>query len=310
MNESVGYGKNTFKVILNAIKERILLIIIIVCLFTGAGVFYATNADVNYSASQSVNYMVRNRDSNNIQANINNMRAYIDTMIDFCDEDIIVSRANYIYNEYKKYSAYVDKTIPQEERTFNKLDQFIVNFNNFVNEDANYSLLESQYLSQDKTFASFIENEYIDNAVWNLDAEISREIQADFVRGSITASAYQKTYDKNSSFVFAISYKDDLPSIAKEKLRILVLAIRVEAFDAFGGIITQLKETVSSVNQLGASADFSKKTCVVIFGAVGVAAALVVVYLINVLNNNISSKEEVERITESNVLSCIERVEG
>lgn len=80
------------------LKRNIVLFLTVIILFTAGGYVYARVKKTDYTASVKVSFL----DETNPQASttgVNNMRAYIDTAIDFCDEGVVLDRANWYYKD-------------------------------------------------------------------------------------------------------------------------------------------------------------------------------------------------------------------
>jgi capsular polysaccharide biosynthesis protein len=80
------------------IKRYIVLILAVVILVTGLGIGYSFVRKPNYRAS--VKAVFQAQVGSEVTYNINAMRAYIDTVIDFCDEGVVIDRANYYYKDW------------------------------------------------------------------------------------------------------------------------------------------------------------------------------------------------------------------
>ena len=86
-----------------AIKRNIILILVIMFVFAVGGVGYASILKPNYTASVKVRYIVDDNTGSTVE-DINAMRAYIDTVVDFVDEGVVVDRANYYYTKWSNES--------------------------------------------------------------------------------------------------------------------------------------------------------------------------------------------------------------
>ena len=86
--------------ILYAVKRNIWLMILVVVLSIGVGFGYIFTVEPNYTSTLKVAYKAENDLDSNTQNNINAMNAFIGTIVDFCDEGVVVDRANFYYNGY------------------------------------------------------------------------------------------------------------------------------------------------------------------------------------------------------------------
>lgn len=94
-------GNTLVRDILFVLKRNIILILAVVILFAAGGVGYTFIMEPSYTASYRVIFQAQTSSSASITQNINAMRAYIDTAVDFCDEGVVIDRANYYYENWK-----------------------------------------------------------------------------------------------------------------------------------------------------------------------------------------------------------------
>lgn len=113
------------------------------------------------------------------------------------------------------------------------------------------------------------------------------------------------TDNSEQTFDFGITYLDNTEKTAKEKVKILVLAYGIESAYFF----VDLKTTIEDMGPLPCHVDIEKSTIILISFALGLIVSLLVVYLIQVLDKTVKSKEEVEELTGYPVLACIETQE-
>lgn len=101
-----------------ALKRNIVLFLAVIILFTAGGYVYARVKKPDYTASVKVSFQTyeKNGSSSSSTTDINNMRAYIDTVIDFCDEGVVLDRANWYYKDWldekasgKDFNQYLDE---------------------------------------------------------------------------------------------------------------------------------------------------------------------------------------------------------
>lgn len=246
--------------ILYVLKKRILLIVLVTCLVTLAGFGYTYLKKPTYTATQEVNYIAYNESGNDMQKNINAMRAYVDTVVDFCDEGIVLETANDIYSDFLKSEKSVDEYVDGFDRE-------------------NYESLE-------KSSTRFFE------------------------KSLITASAKGNIADDSSSFVFKLSVKAPTVEMARQKSRILVLAIALEAEEAFGGVQTVIDDTVDRASDIPCASNVSKKRITLIAFVIGFALSLLAVYVTEILDRTVQDKDEFEKITDTNLIAYIEKQEG
>ncbi len=112
------------------------------------------------------------------------------------------------------------------------------------------------------------------------------------------------------SYTFVISLKDYDAQTARQKLRILILAFDLEITDYFPGVTTRIRELVDDENDIPARIDISNTKILIIAFIAGCLLAVVAVYLLYILDNTISEKEEFESITRANLLAYIDDQEA
>ncbi len=252
--------------ILRVLRRNILLMVVIIFVATGCGVGYSYIRHPNYTANMRVSFSVEGNDRNTIGENIQ----YIDTIVDFVDEGVVVDRANAYYikwvDEYKKDN---------------------VEIKDFYNQFKDFEIAGQQnYL--DKTY----------------DRESTLKSDRFIYSSSITTLTKKNQNDTN--WIFQIGYTDAQSQDALEKAYILVLAYEHELEG--GGYFT-LDVSIDNLGFDGTTLDQSKTSIIIIALAIGIVFALVVVYIKHLLDNTIKDKADLERITNVRIVGCIELVE-
>ncbi len=111
-NDNVKMERSIFREIFFHLKENIILILIIVVMFTAGGVVYAKLQKPIYTANEKINYVAKyENDKEDVGKSINIMRAYVDTMKDFCTTGVVLDRAEYYYNMYLTSGIQIDAFI-------------------------------------------------------------------------------------------------------------------------------------------------------------------------------------------------------
>lgn len=94
-------GGNIIKDILFAIRRNIILILLILIIGAGCGLGYAYIKKPNYTAGENVVYLAKEvGGKDGTASSVNIMRAYFNTVVDFCDEGVVTDRANHYYVAY------------------------------------------------------------------------------------------------------------------------------------------------------------------------------------------------------------------
>ncbi len=259
----------SIKNIIMAIKNNLVMIILVVVLCAGCGLGYSFLKKPNYTATESVIYIATNEDAGkeNIATDINIMRGFFDTVVDFCTTGVVVDRANFYYvnfvNEYDK-----DPTLT--------LDEYIARFD--AGEDP-YSTS-----STDTTGQEYVLKENI-----------------------ITKVSTSK--DSADQFSFTISYVDQNRADAINKVKLIVLAfnreIQSDGLQGQGKYFSGIENKVMSLGLRSVSSSVSKIKYTVIGGIIGVLLAAAALYITSVLDNTVRSKKTVEHLTGVNVLAVL-----
>lgn len=98
--------RNLFQQVFKIIKRNILLLLITVLVVTSIGWVYASLRTPNYIAEAQVLYSMG--DGQDVTNDVNTTHAYKETVMDFCDNGVVIDRANFYYKSYVKDSAYVN----------------------------------------------------------------------------------------------------------------------------------------------------------------------------------------------------------
>lgn len=264
--------------VFNVLRKNVLLIISIVLICVVLGGVYSNVRKPYYIATEHVNYRAQLNStvssSGDTVTNINIMDSLIDTVKDFCKQDVVLLRANYYYKEYANWKF--ENNIGKDAVS---VRQALKDYVAKVEQSDNYSLL--------------------------VDTNISYIIPSNI---SITS-----TSNEQLEFYFSLSYKDDDPLVAEEKVRILSLAYAREIQSStvdnsssyFGGIDIILTD----LGCYGCVVDMSTTKILVIFTLAGVVLSLLCVYLKVLFDNTVKDKETVEKLTGANFLAYIHEQE-
>ena len=107
---------------LYVLRRNLILMLAVVLIVTAVGIVFANVRKPNYTASVRMSFRAELVDKSTSQVvhNINAMRAYIDTVVDFADEGVVVDRANYYYTRYLDEKAKGTKL----SEFISKIDEF------------------------------------------------------------------------------------------------------------------------------------------------------------------------------------------
>ncbi|MBQ7236740.1 MAG: hypothetical protein IJX03_06285 [Clostridia bacterium] len=260
-------GGSTIKSMLFAVKRHLILVLAVILFCTACGLGYSFIKKPNYTATEEVIYTASDENGayDGQAASINIMRGFFNTVVDFCDEGVVVDRANFIYNQYRNLS------FQEPDATFEELMD---------------TISKSQY------------NPAVQSNLGNA-----------IVKANVSVSAIVET-DETDNYAFSISYTDPDKELAALKAKIYVEAfkaeLQTEAGVSGGKYFEGVKIDIISLGASGVKSDVSKVKITIIGFLLGVVVAAIAVYVINLLDNTVKTKEEVEYITGTSVLSYIE----
>ncbi len=255
-----------------ALKRNIVLFLAVIFVITAGGVVIGFARKPAYTAKECAFFRVKGSVADS-QLDTALTSAYLDTIVDFCDEGCVVDRANYYYYCYVNGigGPYVD------------VDAFIEKINNLSGTE------DKLYYQADKR---------LENASY-INAQ------------SISVSASSAT-SQTISYRIIVKYQDKSQTAAKDKVKILRLAIEKEANLKDGEAIKYFGVNVSVADwgYLGSDADWSKTKIILISFVLSVIAAALAVYIVSVMDRTIRDKDELERIAGVPLLAYIEEREA
>ena len=282
MSEKQFVEENTssfFRDFLFIIKRYFFLILAVVILATAGGAGYAYTRKPEYIASSKVAFQARtSNDASITTSDINVMLGYIDTVVDFCDEGVVIDRANYYYVQWRN---------GKESGKYETLGEFF---------DANDN--SELYNSKDPDHTNL-------PIVYFKKSNISTVTTGKDKSTQLIFSIRYKDEDRSAAQekVRILSY-----ALSKE------LGSRVSptnpnkllTSEYFSDIYVQIKD----LGYEGVTAGVSKKKLVVLFAFVGVIAGVALAYVFNKLDNTVKSNEELESLTGTKVLASVDNNGG
>ena len=126
------------------------------------------------------------------------------------------------------------------------------------------------------------------------------------------------TTDNSTDFYFIVKYTDPDPDDAADKVRLIVQALNYEINEKVveNGVevdkyFPNTKVEIHDLDHEGEpTPDVSKTKIIVIATVAGVVLALLVIYLISVLDNTVKTKEDLENITGVKILANVSKIGG
>ena len=251
---------------------------IVLTTFLGAG--YAFIKKPNYTASIRVSFSI----DGNSSATINEIRQYVDTVIDFADEGVVIDRANAYYIEW--------------------LDNYKEDLNGDVKEF--YKTFESV-----KIQGLDIYNDIYKNYKRPTAGDNGTLKDETFLQTGAVGTRSEKNKENATNWVFCIDYTDANKQEAMDKAYVLVLAYKHELYSDANTeqYFTNLNVAIDNLGLDGVGQDFSKTKTIIIAILIGVLLSLVIVYVKNLLDKTVRDKKELETLTGCQVLACIGQIE-
>ncbi len=272
---------NLIRDILFVIRRNIILALAVIILVSGIGVGYSYLRKPNYVASNRVSFSI----GGGTTASINEIRQYVDTVVDFCDEGVVLDRANAYYVEWVDYYKDQLKDVKEFYNVFEQAGQTIENPDG--SKTIQYNDLFLNYTRPTANGSTSLKDETFLTA-GNISTETAKN-------------------DDATNWVFNVKYTDRTEQDALEKIIILVLAYKHELYsDAqIKPYFTNLNVKISNLGLDGISKDVSKTKIIIIAVILGVVLSLLVVYLKNLFDNTVKEREDLERLTGVAVLGFI-----
>ena len=258
------------------------LIIVVTLVAALVGVVYSNLVKPTYTATCKTVYKAEFTEQSSY-SNVTLTKSYISTFVDFCDEGCVMERANYYYKEFKKSG----KTDVDQYAAFIKQSEKGLK----AGETAVYTDLAPVIYPG--------ENTYKNN---------------DIVSSRMSASVAKK--DNVDNFAVNIRYTDPIAAETKIKAKLIIVSVELEAnvkaLDKNGNATIYSKYFGNATiyfNDLSEGTSISgyvnKTNIIMISAIVGLVGSLVVIYLVNVLNRSVRTREELERITGVGLLAYI-----
>ena len=273
------------------LRAHLFLILIITILFAAGGVAYSKIRKPVYTASVPVQFDIvvkmldeyqQETDDNNEVASTNYLFKYIESAVGICQSGEVLDRANVYYYYYLNSNK---------------------NVNDFITElNVAYKTV---IVSEGKT-AKELHGEIPD---YDVTEELLNKYRNKYFDSSKVGVKYSSS-DQEKRVDFSLSVNDLNSNRAKEMARIYALAAdvalnKILVFDDGTAGLIDLADSVSGVS---ISSDMSAMKIVIIAAVLGLALALLTVYIIHLTDNSLTSKEQLEGISGANVIAYIENV--
>ncbi len=265
-------GSISIRDLLYVLKKNLILLFVIVIIVTAGGFVYANMQKPNYTAQELVFFKAQNISYNETTSNIKVMVAYVDTIKDFCNEGVVLDRADYYYDQFLQKNSKNDKyTVDAYISEIRKTDTYERKPNKIKYFDASaVSVQSSSSTSGNKPFS---------------------------FRVGYTAGTRAEAEQMVKILVLALkneSVERTIPGDINSERKY------------FSGVNVDIIDE----GLQGVSVDVNKTKTILLFIALGVALGVVVVFVKNFFDNTIKTKEELEYVTGFNVLAVISNQGG
>lgn len=140
------------------------------------------------------------------------------------------------------------------------------------------------------------------------DASTDRVSTKYISEGNISVSA-SPSDSQTISYMVGVNYKDASPTLAKDKVKILLCAIENEA-----NLTNELGQkryfgvnvSVKDYEFKGVSSNWSKSRIIIIAFVLSLVVAALAVYVVNLMDRTLRDKDDLERLTGCDLLAYIE----
>ena len=270
MDENLREGNGTtIRNILSIAKRNLLLMIIIVAIVIGAGFVYLHFKTPYYTAHEMVVYEGKNVANSDGVRDYNINYLFIETMVDFMDEGVVVDRANFYYGRYKN-----KRDVEGEEYTVEKYIESIR-----ISDDYSGEPVKDKYILKQN-----IEVEAV--------LDVAETVEYSFIV-KYTDADKEAAEDKVKLLVLAA----DLESNEK------IVIDNVEYYKYFDGVESKFRD----YDWIKTESSISKSRTLILFAVIGAVIAAAVVYVKTITDKTVKEKAELEQIVGQDVLAIIEK---
>ncbi len=134
-------------------------------------------------------------------------------------------------------------------------------------------------------------------------------VSASYINGGNISVSASDTDSQTVSYMVGVNYKDATPTLARDKVKILLCAIEKEANltnESGQKMYFGVNVSVKDYEYKGVSCDLSKSKIIIIAAVLSVVAAALAVYVVGLMDRTLRDKEELEKLTGCAVLAFIE----
>lgn len=267
------------------LRSHLLLILILVLVFAAGGFAYSKVRKPVYTATVPVQFDVAIKElddggietgNDNQVASTNYLFAYIEAAVGICKSGEVIDRANVYYNYYLQSGKKID--VFMEELT------------------AAYGAV--------KTSRGEIPGYEV------TEDNINKNRNKWFDSGNVGTRYSSSSNSAEVSVNFSLWVKDLVAANAREMARIYALAadVSLNQILVFDNGTAGLIDLAGSSKGVSVSPDMSTLRVIIIAAALGVVVALATVYIKNLADNTVKSKELLEELSGASVIAYIDDV--
>lgn len=272
--EALGMA-NAMRNILHTAKKNLFLILAVVLLVTALGGVYSYLVKPVYTATQKLVYVGENDNSDSVVNDYNTMNIFVGTIIDFCDEEVVIDRANAYYINYEN-----EKAKPGNENY--SVEDFIDQLKaEAIDPDLSIEREDKEIVKRNISVVSEIEDK--ENLKYIFTIKYSDPNK-------------QAAQDKVKILVYAINKESN----DTEKITIGNVTYTQNKY--FEGLTSH----ITDLGTEGVTSSVSKPRIIIVSFVLGVMLAALVVYVKYMLDNGIKTKEDLEKITGAPVFAYID----
>ena len=263
----------SLQAILHAIKRNVWMIILVTVLALAVGFGYISVVKPNYTATEKVAYKATNELQSTTQNNINAMNAFIGTIVDFCDEGVVIDRANFYYNGY---------------------------LNEKRNEGEDYTVQDyiDGIKAKDTYDGTQVPGKFINASSIEVVSEVAEEDASKFF--------FYVSYTDPNSVAAVDKVKILVLAFDLETREQIIVDNKVEG-KYFSGIISEIVD----LDTIGGAAvsDMSKPRILILAFVAGIVISLLFVYIKVASDKSLTEKETLEEIVGADLLAYIDKQE-
>ena len=292
INQQVAEDKGgiSFADIFYVLRSHIILILAITLLFAVGGFIYSKIRKPVYTATVPVQFDVsiksfdeetHSEDDNQI-ASTTYLFTYIDTAVGICKSGEVIDRANVYYDLFLKSGNTIDEFMQDIGDAYEAVKSQHGEIPNYEITSENVAACRNKWLS-----AANVGTNYTSNSN-------SADIQVNF---ELWVKDPNSKYAQEMARVYAFAANVSLN-------KILIFEKEETGFNGTAGLI----DLAGSSRGVAIATDISTTKILVISIALGIAIALATVYIINISDNTMKSKEQMEEMFGVSVIAYIDKV--